>query len=179
MGPPAGFGPPPKKSKLRFLRILIPVLVLVVGGIFAVVNFATTPASSNAGDCLSITEFNDNADPAKAECGDPKANVKIAVKLDSGNDSCPKGDYDEYSVTGRSSYKLCLMINAKQGDCFANFTSKTAGYLKVPCSDPTKDAEFVKIVEGQADENICQGTDATRAAVYPQPATTMCVKSEK
>ncbi|MEV6827350.1 hypothetical protein [Amycolatopsis sp. NPDC051102] len=178
--PPA----PPKRSRVKGLIVggigAVVVIALVVIGI---ISFMKSPATSNAGDCLTITEFTQGGDdPAKADCNDPKANVKIAKKLDSASDDCPGGSnagYDTYSVSGRSSYKLCLMINAKQGDCLANFTSQTKGYLKVPCTDPTKDGELVKVVTGQADKNVCEGTDATRVAVYPEPATTMCVKTNE
>ncbi|WP_410636444.1 hypothetical protein [Amycolatopsis sp. cmx-4-83] len=178
--PPAP--PVPKKSKAgTFIKFGIVGVVVIVAVVVGIVSFANSPASSAAGDCLTITEFTRGGDdPAKADCNDPKANVKIAAKLDSASDQCPGGSdagYDTYSVSGRSSYKLCLMINAKQGDCLANFTSKTKGYLKVPCSDPTKDAELVKVIEGQANQNLCEGTEATNAAVYPQPPTTMCVKA--
>jgi len=177
--PPA----PPKRSKVGLIVGGIVVLLVVVGGIFGAIGFLKSPATSNAGDCLTLTEFTRGGDaPAKADCNDPKANVKIAKKLETVSEECPGGSdagYDTYSVSGRSSYKLCLMINAKQGDCLANFTSQTKGYLKVPCTDPTKDGELVKVVTGQADKNVCEGTDATRVAVYPEPATTMCVKTNE
>ena len=179
--PPA----PPKKSKARLILGGIAIAVVIAGVVIGAINFLNSPATSNAGDCLTITEFTRGGDdPAKADCNDPKANVKIAKKLDSASDECPGGPdagYDTYSVSGRrsSSYKLCLMINAKQGDCLANFTSKTKGYVKVPCTDPSKDGELVKVVTGQADKNVCEGTDATRVAVYPEPATTMCVKTNE
>ncbi len=190
-GPPPGqpgFPPvppaPPKRSKApRLILAGIGALVVVAIVIIGIVSFMKSPATSNAGDCLSITEFTQGGDePAKADCNDPKANVKIAKKLETASEDCPGGSsagYDTYSVSGRSSYKLCLMINAKQGDCLANFTSQTKGYLKVPCTDPTKDGELVKVVTGQADKNVCEGTDATRVAVYPEPATTMCVKTNE
>jgi len=182
-----GFPPPPvppKRSKAPALILggigVIVVIALVIVGIVA---FMKSPATSNASDCLTITEFTQGGeDPAKADCNDPKANVKVAKKLETSSEDCPGGSsagYDTYSVSGRSSYKLCLMINAKQGDCLANFTSQTKGYVKVPCTDPSKDGELVKVVAGQADKNVCEGTDATRVAVYPEPATTMCVKTNE
>ncbi|GHG50031.1 hypothetical protein GCM10017567_85970 [Amycolatopsis bullii] len=182
-----GFPPPPappKRSKVPVLILgglgALVVIALVIGGIFA---FKESPARANAGDCLTITEFTTGGkDPVKADCADPKANVKVAKKLDTASEACPGGSdagYDTYSVSGSSSYKLCLMINAKQGDCLSNFKSRTKGYEKVPCSDPTKDAELVKVVEGQATESVCEGTEATNAAVYPEPATTMCVKASE
>ncbi|MEV6446605.1 hypothetical protein [Amycolatopsis sp. NPDC051716] len=183
-----GFPPPPpappKRSKaLGLILGGIGAVVVIALVIFGIVAFMKSPATSNAGDCLTITEFTQGGDdPAKADCNDPKANVKVAKKLETSSENCPGGSdagYDTYSVSGRSSYKLCLMINAKQGDCLANFTSQTKGYLKVPCTDPTKDGELVKVVTGQADKSVCEGTDATRVAVYPEPATTMCVKTNE
>lgn len=178
-----GFPPPvPKKSKAgTFIKAGVIGVIVIVAVIVGIVSFSKSPASSKAGDCLSITEFTRGGDdPAKADCNDPKANVKIAKKLETASEDCPGGSdagYDTYSVSGRSSYKLCLMINAKQGDCLANFLSQTKGYQKVPCTDPTKDGELVKVVAGQASESVCEGTEATRVAVYPEPATTMCVKT--
>jgi hypothetical protein len=184
-GPPGapygqGFQPPapqaPKRSKALLIRLAVTAVILVVGGIFAIVHYTNSPDSSNVGDCLKITEFKSGSEPDKADCNDPAANVKIGVKLDSASQDCPDGGYDTYSVTGKTSYKLCLMINAKQGDCLSNFTSKTEGYKKVPCSDPSKDAELVKVVEGKADKSICDDTDAKYAVPYPQPPLTMCIK---
>ncbi|KDN18432.1 LppU/SCO3897 family protein [Amycolatopsis rifamycinica] len=177
--PPA----PPKRSKARLILGGVGALVVIAIVVVGIISFMKSPATSNAGDCLSITEFTQGGDdPVKADCNDPKANVKIAKKLETASEACPGGSdagYDTYSVTGRSSYKLCLMINAKQGDCLTNFTSQTKGYLKVPCTDPSKDGELVKVVTGQADKSVCEGTDATRVAVYPEPATTMCVKTNE
>jgi hypothetical protein len=182
-----GFPPappvPPKKSKALWIRLAIVAVIVVVGGTLAIISFAKSPASSNAGDCLTITEFTTGGDdPVKADCGDPKANVKIAAKLDGASDACPGGTqagYDTYSVSGRSSYKLCLMMNVKEGDCLTDFTSKTKGYMKVACTDPAKDGELVKVVPGQADKSLCEGTEANYAVAYPEPATTMCIKGKE
>jgi hypothetical protein len=178
--PPAPPAPPKKSKTGAFIKAGVIAVVVIAAVVVGIISFSNSPASSNAGDCLTITEFTRGGDdPAKADCNDPKANVKIGEKLESAGDECTGGTesgYDTYSVSGRSSYKLCLMINAKQGDCLANFTSQTKGYQKVPCTDPTKDAELVKVVEGQADKNLCEGTEANYAVAYPKPATTMCVK---
>ncbi|MDQ0379202.1 LppU/SCO3897 family protein [Amycolatopsis thermophila] len=154
--------------------IVAPIVVvgLVVAG---VIGFLNSPDSAAVGDCLQVTEFKYNGDePTKIDCNDQNANVKIAVKLDDSSSECPTGDYDSYSVSGRGDYKLCLMINAHEGDCFANVTSDTAGYKRVPCTDPTAEIEFLKIVTGQADEAACQGLKYDGAVKYSEPATTMC-----
>jgi len=180
-GTPPGYGPQPgvpqqpqPKSKLRLLRILLPILVVVIGGVFAIVSYTKSPDSSKVGDCLSVVEFKQGAEPDKAACDDPSANVRIAVKLDESKGSCPEGMYDEYSVTGSASYKLCLMLNAKQGDCFSNMTSETAGYKKIACTDPTAEAEVLKVVDAPKDQ--CEGTEANASATYSEPATTVCLK---
>ena len=185
-GQPGQFGPPPGPPfgptgqpvrKRRFplwLMIVLPIVVIALG-VLSVVSFMKSPASASVGDCLHVTEFTTTgADPTKIDCADQNANVKVAVKLDSSSSTCPTGDYDEYSVSGRSSYKLCLMINAHDGDCFADVTSSTAGYKRVACTDPTAEIEFVKIVTGQADEAACEGVKIDGAVTYSEPATTMC-----
>lgn len=176
--PPA----PPKRSKALWIRLAIVAVIVVVGGTLAIINFAKSPASSSVGDCLKITEFTSGGDdPVKADCADVNANVKIGAKLDSASAACPGGaesPYDTYSVTGRSSYKLCLMVNAKEGECLANVTSKTKGYQKVPCTDPSVEAQVVKVVEGQADKNLCGEEPGTFAVAYPEPAHTMCFKGK-
>ena len=166
-------------GKALLFRLIGVAVVAVIAIIVGVISFSNSPASSNVGDCLKVTEFKAGAEePDKADCNSPDANVLIGAKLDSASAECPGVGkaYDTYSVTGKSSYKLCLVINAKQGDCLANFNSDTAGYKKVPCADPTKDAELVKVVEGQSDKALCDETDAQYAIAYPQPARTLCIK---
>ncbi|UMP06027.1 hypothetical protein [Amycolatopsis sp. EV170708-02-1] len=178
VGQPDAFGQPsaPKKSKLRWLRFAIPVLVVVIGGGLFLFNYFTGTGSAQAGECLSVTEFSRAADePKKADCGAQEANVKIAARV-GGGESCPEGDYDTISMSGRISYKLCLIVNANQGDCLTGFKSDTAGYQKVSCTDPAKDAELVKIAN-VADKASCEGTEATAVAVYSTPPTTICIKT--
>ncbi|MEV6909843.1 hypothetical protein [Amycolatopsis sp. NPDC051071] len=185
VGQPDAFGPPPggqpaapKRSKLAWLKFAIPVIVVVlVAGGYAISYFTGT-VNAQPGDCLTVTEFSKAADePTKADCGAQEANVKIAARV-GGDESCPEGDYDTISMTGRMSYKLCLTVNAKQGDCLAGFLSNTAGYKKVSCADPAKDAELVKITD-TVDKAVCEGTEATHAQSYSTPPTTVCVKAGK
>ncbi|GAB3566639.1 hypothetical protein GCM10027445_13780 [Amycolatopsis endophytica] len=180
-GPPPGqpFGPPPgqpaKKNKLGWLRIVLPIVVVAIVGIVAIVNFVGSPDSAAVGDCLQVKTFSSSEEPSKIDCSDDGANVKIAAKLDSASADCPGENYDTYSVTGSSSYRLCLMINAREGDCFANMSSSTQdGYKRVPCTDPTAEIEFVKVVTGQAAESVCDAVDGSIPVVFPEPATTMC-----
>ncbi|WP_228688243.1 LppU/SCO3897 family protein [Amycolatopsis keratiniphila] len=178
VGQPDVFGQPsaPKKAKLRWLRFAIPVLVVVIGGGLFLFNHFTGTGSAQAGDCLSVTEFSRAADdPKQIDCGAPEANVKVAARV-GGGESCPEGGYDSVSMSGRISYKLCLMPNVKQGDCLKGYISQTAGYQKVSCTDPAKDAELVKIAN-VSDEGTCEGTEAKRVATYSTPPTTYCIKT--
>ncbi|WP_245191930.1 LppU/SCO3897 family protein [Amycolatopsis azurea] len=183
VGQPDAFGPPPggqptapKRSKFGWLRFAIPVLVVVIGGGLFLFNYVTGTGSAQAGDCLSVTEFSKAADdPKKIDCGAPEANVKIGARV-GGSESCPEGAYDTISMTGRMSYKLCMIVNVKQGDCLKGFMSETAGYQKVSCTDPAKDAEVVKVAT-TADKASCEGTEATRVATYSTPPTTLCFKT--
>jgi len=157
------------------VRIVIPIVVVVLGLGGWIVSRTFGTAGAEVGDCLHIEKFERGESPDRVDCGDDSANVKIAVKLDNSRGSCPNSDYDEYSVTGRGSYKLCLIINAHDGDCFANVMSGSDGYKRVPCTDPMAEVEFVKVVTGQADESACEGLDVDGALVYPEPATTFCL----
>ena len=136
-GQPANYGLAPgqpykpKRNKALFIRLGIVLVIVAVAGTFAIIRSLNSPDSSVAGDCLAIAQFDNSTDPDKVACDAPNANMKIGVRVDNGDGACPDGDYDKYSVTGSTSYLLCLMINAKQGDCFAGMSSSTAGYTRV------------------------------------------------
>jgi hypothetical protein len=186
-GPPPGmpYGPPPgtpvkTSKKAVLLRALVAVVAIAVIGTIAIVSFAKSPDNAAAGDCLNVKQFKEGSEPDKVACTDPAANVKIAVKLDGSAGSCPEGDYDQYSVSGRDSYKLCLIPNDKEGDCLANFTSKTTeGYKHVTCADTTAEVKLVKIAQGVADQAGCDGTDATIYLTYSDPKSTYCYQELK
>jgi hypothetical protein len=179
-GQPGNFAPAPgkpfkpKRGKGFLIRLGILLVIVAVSVTFAIVRNQTSADSSQAGDCLSISSFTNDVEPDKAACDAQNANMKIGARLDDGNGTCPTGDYDEYSVTGDTNYKLCLIINAKQGDCFAGMASSTAGYKRVACTDPSSDSQFVKVVNGTASDDACEGSDATKVRTYSQPPTTLC-----
>ncbi|WP_370944601.1 hypothetical protein AB5J62_36565 [Amycolatopsis sp. cg5] len=189
-GPPPGGAPvqfgepaqPPKKRRL-FLKIGLPIIiVLVLGAVgIAVVAFQAlkdTPFLAQAGDCMNISEFKqiDSSNmPHKLDCGDPAANVKVAVRLDSSTAQCPAQGYEELTLL-KPSAKLCMIINVKTGDCVANFGTGDKGYKKVACTDPTAEVEFVK-VEPAVNENVCEGTEGDKFVTYPTPPTSLCWKA--
>ncbi|HJQ48545.1 MAG TPA: hypothetical protein VJ870_19805 [Amycolatopsis sp.] len=179
-GQPTAFPPPgvpvapPKKSKLRWLRIVLPVVVVVLMAIGAVAWFTTSPDRAAAGDCLNVKEFKDRAEPSRVDCNDPSANVKVGVRLDDANGTCPDGDYDSYSVSGSGDYKLCLMLNAREGECFANVSKSTDGYQRIDCADPSAEIKILKVVNGTAQDSACDAFDESLPVKYSQPATTLC-----
>lgn len=171
---------PPKRR--RWLKIGVPVAVVVVGAVVAlgVVGLQYVGWNAEVGDCLDVPEFSADAEdqPMKVDCADDKATVKVAVKLDDGTGSCPDGNYDEISYDGGA--KFCLMINAKDGDCFANVTSPTAGYERVACTDPAAEVAIAKVADGTIDmEQACAEFDQVQGIYYSEPPTVMCLTPPK
>jgi hypothetical protein len=155
---------------------VIAVAVLCVAAAGITWQLTSSPDNAAVGDCLNVKEFKQGAVPTKVACNDPSANVKIAIRLDDNNASCTGGgNYDEYSVSASgTNYKLCLVLNAHDGDCFANVTNSTQGYKRVPCTDPTAEVQILKVVTGTADESACKGLNYNGALTYPTPPTTLC-----
>ncbi|MFE9743767.1 hypothetical protein ACFYOT_02570 [Saccharothrix saharensis] len=178
-GYPQQFPPPPAKGTSRGAKALIAVVGLgIVGVVVAgVIAGATGPAGAEAGDCIKVVSASaTDADVEKVDCSSAEAAFKVAANLDSSNDSCPDGDYAEYSDTGgrrSDGFKLCLMLNAAEGDCFKQEGSIVAAKTtKVTC-DSSATYKVGKVIAGRADENECESGDTV--SVYSQPATTICL----
>jgi hypothetical protein len=174
--PPAPPGTPVKKAsgKKRLIIAGIVVLVLVVGGI--AVAFFTRNSANNAeaGDCIKVNSASTtSADVEKIDCNDKIAVFKVAKRLGNDSDSCPTPDYEKYTQTGGSGsdFALCLMLNAKEGECFANYDTPDKR-ARADCGAGAE-VKVVKVVTGQADEGACDQTSV--ALVYPEPATTFCL----
>ncbi|WP_083753459.1 LppU/SCO3897 family protein [Actinosynnema sp. ALI-1.44] len=174
-GPPPNLPPPlPKKSGGR--KVVGGVIALGVVGliIFGIVNWGTGAASAEAGDCIKVVKAS-SADAEKADCTTQEAVYKVAKKLDSSSDLCPKGDYTEWTRRSRrDTMKLCLMLNAKEGDCFK--ISSGAGNQadeRSPCGGSA--VKVAKVVSGKADASACGKGKGNMAAVYSEPATTLCL----
>ena len=197
-GPPPGYVPqvaPPRRAPDRTAPKVMGCLVLVViiGGL-AVLGvgvaagwFSSADAASkaNVGDCLKATgpgpkttEF------AVVDCGAPDAAYKVAER-GGRRDSCPDVTYGSYSERQgkRSGFTLCLMLNARQGDCFQQTVDFPTGQAaKVPCGAGAT-YRVTKVLEGTADKSACGRNAASgvsndfsrpRALVYQSPPTTIC-----
>jgi hypothetical protein len=189
--PPPVYRPtPPRGSRVPRVIASVIVLILLAAGGFALWNsLANGAGSANVGDCLKATgpgpkttEF------AKADCAAPDAAYKYAVKSDQG---CPSISYGyNTEKSGRySRYRQCLMLNAKQGDCFKQSVGFPTGQAeKVACSAGAT-YRVTKVVEATADASACgrnADSDATgddwthpRALVYKEPPTTVCTDAPR
>lgn len=166
--------PESSKKKVNWLRVAVPIVVVLAAAGFGVYKYFFSAQSAEAGDCLSVTEFAQDAEaPDKLDCGDQEANVKVAVKVDEGA-GCPEGDYDEFSYEGGSKY--CLMLNTKQGECIGNVSSPTEGYVRVGCDDPKAEVEVLEVVTGKSSPESCTNPETETGLIYTQPATVMCMK---
>jgi hypothetical protein len=140
--------------------------------VIAVANWGTSARAAGEGDCIKVISTSD-AEAGKVECSAPEAIYKVAKKLDSAASRCPEGDYTEWTGGKRTdTVKLCLMLNAKEGDCFKTTTSGgNESDERVACS--SADFKVVKVVPDKADKAAC--AKGNLAATYSQPATTLCL----
>lgn len=187
--PPYGAQPPPygqqvmpppppvkqsKGSKVLVTCVLLGVVGVVVAGIIASIG---APSGAEPGECIKVNSQSvADADVEKIDCGLPDAAFKVAKNLDSSGDACPTGDYTEYTESGRrrsDGFKLCLVLNAKEGDCFQQEGTIVAGKTtKVTCGSSAS-FKVSKVSTGKADESLCEPGET--AEVYSEPATTLCL----
>jgi hypothetical protein len=146
-------------------------LVVVAAAAVAVAYFnRNNPNNAETGDCIKVNRAAaTNADVEKIDCATPEAVYRIGKKLDSSSASCPEGDYVEYTETGGNSLKLCLMLNAKEGECFVEDGQQDK---RSDCA--TANYKVAKVITGTAKAEECGEEDASNALVYSEPATTIC-----
>jgi hypothetical protein len=173
--PPPPPEPAPKQSvRQRVVRIVV-LLVVVAVGVGAYLYFNRNSASqADAGDCIKVLSASEtDANVEKIDCNDPAAVFKVAKKLSNDTDKCPNEElYEKYEQSGGRSadFALCLMLNAKEGDCFSNFSAPDKR-ARTDCA--TAEVKVTKVVPGKADEAACE--EPSVAFAYPEPATTYCL----
>ncbi|WP_424184077.1 LppU/SCO3897 family protein [Actinokineospora sp. G85] len=188
--PPAGVphpgqpqGATSKVSKISKKRKLIgaaAILVLVVvAGVVGVVSFTKSPASADAGDCIKVNRGGaTSADVDKIDCADQEAVFVVGKKLDSATATCPDGDYQQYTSSGRgSSFALCLVVNAKKGDCFDDILI-AAQAKRVACA--SAEYEVLDVIEGRSEPEACAGALNTNSGlIYAEPPRVVCMEERK
>jgi hypothetical protein len=118
----------------------------------------------------------DDAEIQSVPCDAPEAVYKVAKTLPEPNADCPGSDYTLYYEEDPGGFTMCLMLNAKEGDCFINLENINANVTRVDCAE----GEFkaVKVVEGEADESACPVDDTVVPLVYPEPPPgTVCLEA--
>ncbi|HEX6358039.1 LppU/SCO3897 family protein [Actinophytocola sp.] len=165
--PPPAPASKPKKSTFTYIKVGLAIVVLGVGGFFGIREWLTGAASAEVGECIKVNEATTtDADIEKIDCNSKDAVYKVAVTFDDSSATCPEGDYDTYSQGGRrtADVTLCLMLNAKEGDCFAQAGESVA---RVECTDPNAVFQVMKVLSGAKDGSGCpEGSDSL---VFPKP----------
>src|SRR5262249_31344006 len=86
-------------------------------------------------DCIKVNSASaTDADVERVDCSSPHAVYKVGkVIYGSTTGDCPSDSYSKYTHSGGYSIDLalCLMLNAKTGDCFSNITSSSGATDKV------------------------------------------------
>src|SRR5882762_9353788 len=162
---------PPEKATQAPKIVLSVVMAGIVGLIvYAVVNGNGGTVAAQRGDCVKIVSAAD-AKVESVDCGSQDAVYEVAKRFDSATGSCPDGEYSE--LTSGNSVKLCLMLNAKEGDCFVTETiGRNRTHKRVPCG-PSAEYRVVKVVPGKMDSKECAGGNVV--ASYAEPPTTICL----
>jgi hypothetical protein len=175
--PPVGYAtppPPPPAAKPsntgKFIKIGIGVVVIAVVAVFAIINWGKSASSAEVGDCIKVNNASaTDADVEKIDCNSQEAVYKVGATFDSSTATCPEGDYDSYTESGRGSLTLCLMLNAKDGDCFTSSGSETK---KADCG--SADFKVLKVITGTTEDGDCpEGTQDS--FTYSEPKTVQCV----
>lgn len=188
---PGGYEPPepPRRGTVGALVVTAVVLVLIAVGVGVFVvgaddsgrptpetlavapseeESAPGPADAAVGDCLRVNDA-DAADVDLVDCADPSAVYQVAVRRDSSAERCPAPSYVSYTQEG--TLRLCLMLNARQGECFAEDEHQDA---RVDCAAPEASYRVARVVVGAADPDECGTAHAPNAVVYPEPGRTLC-----
>lgn len=181
MTTPAAHDPETEFSPKTMGIIVFGVLIAIFGGVaaFIVVKVLNPPAPAYfAGDCVQVVEGGRfDAEVTKVDCAEQDALYEVGLYLDDPDESCPSDAYSEYQQTGgqRQEYKLCLMLNAGEGDCLSVPVIAAGQERKVACTSDDANVKITKVVEGTADENACGADAEENARVYPQPKRTVCL----
>jgi hypothetical protein len=165
--PPAG----PKKAA-RWPKVLLGTVLLAViaVAVYVVLNRGRdTTVAVEQGQCVKVVSA-ENAEAVPADCGSPDAVYRVAKKV---SGPCPQGEYTE--LTSGDGVKLCLTLNATEGDCFKMTSAgRNKMHTRVPCA--AAEYRVLKVVAGQADKALCAAGNVV--ATYAEPASTLCLTAK-
>jgi hypothetical protein len=167
--PPDG-APAPKKGNSKVIKIVVIVVIALVAVGVAIYLQQGSASSAKAGDCIKVNNASD-AEVEKVDCGSADAMYTVGTTTESASKNCPNDNYLQYTETGGSSdVSLCLVLNAKEGDCF-----KADGQVQVK-TDCGAGAAFKisKVFKDVDDAKKCGEQDAQNAVTYPEPKLTLC-----
>jgi hypothetical protein len=162
--------PRPRRSG-PWPKVLAAVGVLAVAGLAAyfLSGGATGKVTAGPGDCVRVVSAAD-AEIDRVDCAAHDAVYQVAKRLDNSSAPCPAGEYSEL-ISGGS--KLCLMLNAEEGDCFTTtFAGRNRTHERVPCVPPAE-YRVVKVVAGKDDTTLCASGEVV--ASYSEPPMTICL----
>ncbi|WP_306749534.1 LppU/SCO3897 family protein [Saccharothrix yanglingensis] len=156
------------------------VLVAVIGGVAAIIATRVlnpAPPTYAAGDCVKTGGGQFHATVEKVDCGDRGAVHEVGLYLDDPDADCPAESYSSYEQTGgkEDEFKLCLVLNASEGDCFSIPTISLGEEKKVDCGSDEANRRVTEVVDGTADKAACASDSVENARVYPAPERTVCL----
>ncbi|HVK25156.1 MAG TPA: hypothetical protein VM677_27680 [Actinokineospora sp.] len=152
------------------------LLLLVAVGLSVFYAIRRSPAAADEGDCVTFTAVDSGTAVNAADCADPRAVFKVAKRLDSIPDDCGSAsDYAEYEWSaGGDGYSLCLMLNARVGDCFT-VLDLIEHAQRVPCADA--DFEVLQVIDGATDMSLCPPFGGiVDGYLYAEPPMVICGK---
>ncbi|MCF6470857.1 hypothetical protein FAF44_21025 [Nonomuraea sp. MG754425] len=139
------------------------------------------PIRARAGDCLEARgKGGKTSEFHIVGCAAPQAAYKMIKKADRCDDIT-----NGYALVGtrRHLTRLCLTLNAKEGDCFYQEVGFPTGKASKVTCDPSATYRITKVSDGTTDASVC-GADVPnwtktpdvlpRAIVYRHPARTLC-----
>jgi hypothetical protein len=153
------------------MKVILGAVVLAALGIAAyfLLNGTKGAIAAAQGDCLKVVSAAE-ATTERADCDDPEAVYRVAKRLASTSGMCPVGEYSELT-SGEA--KLCLMLNAKEGDCLTTTaTGRNQTHQRVAC-DAAAEYQVLKVITGKADSTACEQGNVV--ASYAEPPTTICL----
>ena len=158
------------------VMIAVALVVVAVGVVIGFFKFGGHNSDVAANDCLHVEKSGSAVTTKSIDCTDPGANVKVAVIPGTRRATCPSGNYYRFRTGGKNVRTFCLMPNVRQGDCLSGLESHSITYRKVPCTDPQKNAEIVKVMTGTTDKSACSGSGATAEEWFSDPKEIICIK---